>query len=599
MKFVNIRDFGFTRSFVFLHQLERVKRKKIRHILTSIRTDAKLENVRRLIVRHRVELGGNPPTYGSVSFLLGETVRSPTFANGTLQEHVLAYLLLIEAQGYAAMQLRHLGSSDVSPLLEVYRPVSYSQLTSVLTNNANILKIVSKIINPTQSGLTGRSYEGNSLQNEMPQYGSGKAIPRSLKASDHGGMISVTAGAGRITQYGQAVNVDQLGHWFAHIHSLFEANGRSAFLARFAEPVDFKTAIAQLGLSLVVFDVLGLQRKIAEEGLIWRRKYKKKSQRKLTRPKATPQMIDHVIRELSKNAIVNSGQMPLGEVVVTGEKIKLELGAFRHFTLFDGRKDYSLSTYINNKELFSVYFDKPDHVYMGGGIYRDSGIIGEAQSVISALTVVTDLTSADREKIDLSRDQLHPNKAALTDFPASSVFAIAEKHCASATYVFCDDLGDEWADHISICAVEKKLTFIHSKHGKPTTGASSLHEVVGQALKNMGNLLCMPAAMKAKIAGYSVNYVGTNIPLIRRFPAGETIPQIETNVVQILSNNDLRREAILCCSFLSENEVTKQLTSLMTGKQVRPHIRQLLWLLSYFVGACREVNVVPRILCGK
>ncbi|MRV74062.1 hypothetical protein GJ700_20340 [Duganella sp. FT92W] len=599
MQKVDLNEFSFTRSFVFLRQNKRVKSKEIRRQLKEIKFRAGLENSAPIIVRHRVSLGTLPPTYGSVSLLLGETVRSPTFANGTLHERVLAYVLLIESEGYAAMQLRHLGTTDIEPLFNSYALVPYAQITSVLTNGANILKIVSKIINPAQSGLTGRAYEGNSLQNEMPQFGSGKTIPRSLKANDNGAMISVTASASRITTYGQAVNIDQVGKWFYQIRTLLEQNRRSTFLSRFAEPVDFATAIPNLAPSLVVFDALGLQHKIAQEGLVWRRKFRKQGERKLTRPVATSQMADYIVAQLSRNAIIKKNEFSFGKIDIGSSKIKVDLSAFRNFTLFDGKKDLALSTFVNSRELFSIYFDSPDHVYMSGAIYRDSGIVGEAQSVIAAIEGVDALARADREKIDLSRDVPHPDKINLDRFPDTSVFAIAEEAYQHALFIFCDDLGDEWADHIAVDSDNKTLSFIHSKHGELTTGASSLHEVVGQALKNMGNLLCLPSAMGRKIARYNRTYHGTQIPLVRRAPAGATAVQIEESVVQILSDNLLRREAVLCCSFLSAGEVIAQLTKLKDGQKVRPHIRQLLWLLSYFVAACKELSVVPRILCRK
>lgn len=597
MQRVNLKDFSFTRSFVFLRQTKRVKAKQLRVMLKEISVRSGLENAAPIVIRHRVLLTALPPTYGSVSFLLGETVRAPTFANGTLQERVLAYVLLIEAGGYAAMQLRHLGTIDVDPLFLGHSLVPYGQITSVLTNGANILKLVSKIINPAQSGLTGRAYEGNSLQNEMPQFGSGKTIPRSLKANDNGTVISVTASAARITTYGPAVDIDQVGMWFSQIRSMLTNNNRSTFLSRFAEPIDFATAMPNLTPSLIVFDTLGLQTKIEQDRLVWRRKFKKDNQRKLARPVATPQMTDFLIGQLSSNAMIKKGDFPLGRLAVGGSRIKVELDAFRNFTLFDGKKDVALSAYINSKDLFSVYFDSPDHVYMSGGIYRDSGIVGETLSVIAALQGLPALALADREKIDISRDKPHPNKGALSNFPPTSVFTIAEDKYQNADYIFCDDLGDEWADHIAVHAESKTLSFIHSKHGKPTTGASSLHEIVGQALKNMGNLLCMPAAMARKIGGYNCSYHGTNIPLVRRAPPGLTIIQIEDQIMKILSDNLLRREAVLCCSFLSAADVSNQLTKLKNNQPVRSHIRQLLWLLSYFVAACKELSVVPIILC--
>lgn len=597
MKRVELSEFSFTRSFVFFVRKKRLKSRSLRRVLKQIKKDIALENPAPLIVRYKLALGTLPPTYANVSLVLGETVRSPTFSNGTLYERVIAYTLLLETKDYAALQLRHVGIGDIEPLLEYYKFAPYSQVTSVLSDKANILKIVSRIINPAQSGLTGRAYEGNSLQNEMPQFGSGKTIPRSLKANDNGDMISVTANSSRITTYGQAVDLDGIGKWFFKICGLLSANQRSSFLARFAEPIDFSTAMPNLSTQLIVFDTLALQRRIEEDGLVWRRRFKRKGQRLLSRPMATSQMVDQAVAQLAKNSVITGGSFHLGTVTLTASKLKIQLPGLKHFSLFDGKKDISLSSYINSKDLFSIYFDVPDHVYMGGVLFRDSGLLGEVDSVIATLEGIIALNAADREKVDYSKSRPHPAKNLLTNFPPTSVFAIAEQHFNAAEYIFCDDLGDEWADHIVIDSVERKLTFIHSKHGDPTTGASSLHEVVGQALKNMGNLLCMPSAMARKIPRFARDYSDTQISLVRKAPLGQAIAAVEAAVIHILSDNELRREAVLCCSFLSASQIQKELQSLRRNLKVRPHIRQLLWLLSYFVAACKELNVIPRILC--
>lgn len=56
-----------------------------------------------------------------------------------------------------------------------------------------------------------------------------------------------------------------------------------------------------------------------------------------------------------------------------------------------------------------------------------------------------------------------------------------------ADYLVCDDLGNEWADHIAI--KDDTISFIHSKcKDKAGLSASAFQEIVGQATKNIGNL---------------------------------------------------------------------------------------------------------------
>ena len=63
------------------------------------------------------------------------------------------------------------------------------------------------------------------------------------------------------------------------------------------------------------------------------------------------------------------------------------------------------------------------------------------------------------------------------------MFGFVENICTNQNYIFCDDLGDEWADHITFNLTDLSISFIHSKHGDISTSASNLHDVVGQGIK--------------------------------------------------------------------------------------------------------------------
>lgn len=591
MKKGNIDDFSFTRSFVFLKPQRRVKKSDLRDIFASIQKKTEIALCFRSIVRHRLSLGTAPLTYGSVSLLLGRSVQTPPFANGSLHEQLISYVLVIETKGFAAVQFRHISINDVGDLFDFYKKVSHTQITSIISNSAKILKLSAKIINPAQNGLTGRAYEGNSLENEMPSYGSGKTIPRNVKANDGGQTISITAGASRLTAYGQAVSIDAVGSWFHTAVKLLEANVRSKFIGRFAEPVDFYSAIGTLIPKLVVFETLAMRALIRNDGLILRRKYKKFS------ANASDAMFDNVIGELEKLQPIQHGKFALGEVEVVKSKLKIRLSAFRNFVLFNGTNEVQISTYLNNKDLFSIYFDSIEHVYMSGAIFKDVAATNEIGTIIAAMELVPALAGADREKILRNKKDL-TSSAAFTSFPSTSVFDISEKFFIAHQYMFCDDLGDEWADHIAIDSTTKTMVFVHSKYGTSSTGASKLHDVVGQALKNMGNLICAPSIMVAKIDGFNQVYTGTLIPRIRRVPVGQSVNTTKIEVQRILNDNNFSREVALCCSFLSHKAVKDELQALQKGLPVRPHIKQLVWLLSYFISASKEMSIKPRILCA-
>lgn len=84
-----------------------------------------------------------------------------------------------------------------------------------------------------------------------------------------------------------------------------------------------------------------------------------------------------------------------------------------------------------------------------------------------------------------------------TGFAADTVFRVVEDtfRNEAATHIVCDDMGYECADHIVL--TDNRISFIHSKSkGSASLSASAFQEVIGQALKNIGNMRYMDVADK-------------------------------------------------------------------------------------------------------
>jgi hypothetical protein len=65
----------------------------------------------------------------------------------------------------------------------------------------------------------------------------------------------------------------------------------------------------------------------------------------------------------------------------------------------------------------------------------------------------------------------------------------------------------------------------------------------------------------------------------------------------MLGNYRLERQCILACDFLSKAAVTEEFRKLKRGLPVRGHVMQLLWIISSFVHAAKEMSVTPKIYC--
>lgn len=77
---------------------------------------------------------------------------------------------------------------------------------------------------------------------------------------------------------------------------------------------------------------------------------------------------------------------------------------------------------------------------------------------------------------------------------------------------------------------------------------------------------------------------------------GDTI-NIKKYLDDLFKDVKLHRKCILSFSFLSKKEIEREFVKLKRKKPIKPHVIQLLWILSSFSHAVKEVNAIPMIYC--
>nr|PMH93773.1 hypothetical protein BCU56_21600 [Vibrio lentus] len=93
---------------------------------------------------------------------------------------------------------------------------------------------------------------------------------------------------------------------------------------------------------------------------------------------------------------------------------------------------------------------------------------------------------------------------------------------------------------------------------------------------------------------YSNNSVQTDISRVRK---GD-LTTIEQDLEHLLKNYQLHRKCILSCSFMSKSSIETQFQKIQRGEAVPGHITQLLWIISSFAHAVRDMNAIPIIYCA-
>jgi len=89
--------------------------------------------------------------------------------------------------------------------------------------------------------------------------------------------------------------------------------------------------------------------------------------------------------------------------------------------------------------------------------------------------------------------------------------------------------------------------------------------------------------------------VQTKIPRIRQ---GNT-DDFELYLDNLLKDYKLNRSCVLCCSFLSLKGVKDEFKKIKEGESVKGNVVQLLWIISSFAHAVKDMNIRPIIYCTK
>jgi hypothetical protein len=533
-------------------------------------------------------------THGQAIASLGVYLveQEPPFLQGSrVRERRGAFLLVVEFREHAAVFSRNVG--DVAMVLpDQFNEISQGAATRLLADGDTRYERV-RMTNMTiaRSVIRARTVEAVDLRGILNAVTSRRSVPTGMRYVSRAGRFSVTPGVARLQEHRPRASLEDLAAWAATvIADVPGATARSIpFLESFPRPITLAMkpdSVKPAGLLLQLeelFDGLEDGRFIVLAGT--------------PVAKATRADEHHIrnrllpyqeVLELDDDGNVRGAPAP--ESV---RAHKLQYG-FHCRTLEDvvveevesGLRK-TLPGWLSSNQHFIVTFSDPEYAYVGGTLFRDAGLMGTIETVISTLEVDWPVAGATSEK-GTTRSKAR--------FSPKSLFGVTEKRMRDAgkTLVICDDLGDEWADFIAVDdrAGRREIQLAHCKHGDGNTSASALHVVVAQAMKNLGRLVPSDADLRRKARTWRGRCHG--LPRVRHGAAGTSIVRAFRAV-----NGDpaSRREVIIVVDYLSRNALQKAARGVKRGDSVRPHLVQLFWLLASFVLACVEVGATPRIKC--
>lgn len=517
------------------------------------------------------------------------------------KEQKIGYFIFLEYRSHVAILRKY--CTVPKTYADKLENIKYEDLIALFaTENTQFQTVSMQNMDASDHAMRYKSYQALNLKENISPIGTSHYYLRSVKGANDDDRFALTIGASRINEFEKDYNIHALCGWVKDTIDAIIGVGalESNFMKIFAKPEKYSDVYQQLepssllvfyGLIMAVHDEQGasffhvknVNRTLVDDLTFYR--YMQQIMRSyelvatIVEPKCTRYFtgIDNAI-EIRKR---KSGIMLLNK---TWKNIEIE-GSL------DGLYDGTLQDLINQHQLFNVYFTDTELVYSNKTLFRDTRLMSSAPHFVDVL----------KHRINRDFDyEKHPGKspAGMNDWHADSMFKFVEDTFKQDyTYFICDDCGTEWADHIGIST--DRVTFFVEKHKASKDSASDFQDVVGQALKNLANLIPSDKQLEDRREFWSGLYQTSNMQRYR-----SSTGNVDEAIAEWKKNNlrpNCKREMCIVVDFLSRANFKQQLDDIANGNAV-PHeaeLRQRLWLLSSFVNSCLEYGVQPLIYCKQ
>lgn len=513
----------------------------------------------------------------------------------------IGFYLFIECDRYVVVLKRY--ANIPKAINDKLENVDYSTLMALETKPDSVFKKLSmQNLDGSDYAMRNKTYESLDLSSNISTIGVSRYFVRSVKGNNGNDRFSLTLNSSRVNEFKGDLTVRDLCGWVRAKVDEIGALGAmpDTLLSAFAKPEKYSAVYHALQpSSLLVFYGLIVTLKDEQQAQFFHTN--SQGQRAQIDNQVLEKYIDSIARAYTSVQIVAKGdgdhyyvgQNNAIEIRKTQAGIRLMNKTWRNIEIEgtqDGEYDGDLQSLINGNHQFNVYFTDKELVYNNRMLFRDARLTASIPQFLKVLKPITALNGTQYEKYN----GLSPR--GLRAWGPDSVFQVVENtFMPQYTYFICDDYKDEWADHIGIGP--DKVSFFVSKHKSSNDSASDFQDVVGQALKDLGNLSPSAGQLNAKAAGWSGLYLTSNMPRFRSH-VGTVRDAITLWGNNVMSPN-YEREMCLVVDFLSYRTFSQQLTDIANNVPVahEASLFQRLWILSSFVNGCLECGVKPVIYC--
>jgi len=601
-----------TRSAYFFKKKVKLPKKEIASAFKEIRSGLDTATNRNVFLHVKESIG--QANWSAISFYFD---RTPSFLHDLppnyMKERICGFILLVEYRDHAVLFRSNLDFPSEFKTKYLQRVGDDRLESAIAQENAIFEQISLRNMTTSKYALKNKSLEANDLQVVFSSAGASRFVASGYRVRNAGQRVTATPSTGRIATRSDRSGYQEMVQYAVQYIDRFLENNNvplSPFIRTFARPINLESMLPNLQPTYIAVDVGSLEEAIFDEIEGVRLVHGNEEDAAVL----TKDEIDALIPALDKNFTIQriqnenrildpDDQHPVGEIGSSKSRI-----ALRKFDIPEINNIYVepanppddaeyervlLKRYIDRKNLFAIVFNDLSIVYLDGALYRDR-TLANGEALLRHVTANAGLNQSVSEK-----GQFVAGQAA---FDANSVFGvIVDSLRENGEVLICDDLNDEWADFLGVNSTvrPKKFSFYHAKHGAAGLGASPLHELVSQAIKNLGRMNPTRDDIAHKLPGWEQVYRNAGVETaIQRIIGGDPATLSDT-INQAVATPDTIRRVYIVTSQLSRNQLVGTFAAIQGGQSPTPHFVQLYWLLTSFIGACSEFGAYGYIVCRE
>lgn len=550
------------------------------------------------IVKEQKTLRNGDEVFYSV--LVFKYIKKPSFIDELVtnwEEVKLAYVCIIDFEEHLVIARRNI--SKISEFLSSFEPLEYEVMTSIFSqDNTSFEKISMDNMNISDRAIRQKSLESPDLKENVSSFGLQGYILNTVRVSNDEEKIALSVNSSRINQLGPKNTFEGFLNWSGNIvEKIKNYIPKTNFLSSFATSIDYSKHKDDLTPTSILIILSKIYKEYEEN----------KIRRCFLKIKKDGEIIEREINLLPilkrfeylleieeteegykiKNTIVTDLYLFLNNKSITLRSRKLS----KLYIEYETDLCFPILSLINWTRSYIITFDNPEFIYCNRKLFKDNRLLGNLDSILKIFKNSPDLENVTSEKGTFRIDS--------TNFENESIFGFVEgKFKTNYEYFICDDLSKEWADHIGLN--EESIAFYHSKYKDSNFSASDFQDIIGQALKNLGNLSPSDDQWEMKERFWSNLYKNDSIETqINRIRTTQSSSDTISYFKKIKGYPNIKKQVHIVINFISKSALEDRLHKLKNGESFRERneVIQILWFVSSLISSCYEANTEVYIHC--